>query len=226
MKRRTAVFALLVLTLVSCTKDSSTTDSPQPTPPQKTNTVSATAFLKDVRSDKESEYFISGEFDGQKIYLASTLGNMYPSNDTIMNAWYLDESIGLDNMHLIRENQDMSAMIAIYFTATKINTQTFPYYLPHANLAYCEHAEVELTNMKRPYGIIQNGPQDDYSFWGYTYPSNHFVNVTVSSFVNNVMEGSFEGTITTSTGKSMTVKNGRFRIRIMTISKGTSASGL
>jgi hypothetical protein len=168
-------------------------------------------FLKDVKSDSAAEYFISGEFDGYKIYFASTFSDLYPYHDTVMNAIYVDSSIGLDNIHLIRYNRERSAMIAIYYDQAKIETRQFPYILPRANLAQCEAVQMEIINMHKLGTTGQGSPTDDFSFFGHTNTNIKFV---TTSFINNILEGTFEGALTSMTKSTIKVTNGKFRIRV------------
>ena len=66
------LFSILMVTILfaSCKKESIELNSENPPIVDKTK-----AFLKDVRSDDSSDYYISGEFDGYKIYCASTFAN-------------------------------------------------------------------------------------------------------------------------------------------------------
>ena len=177
----------------------------------------AKSFLKDVKSDPASDYYISGEFDGYKIYCSSTFASTYPYHDTVFNALYDNNSIDLDNIHLLRENQDMSVMLAIYFDKAKIFTRQFPYVLPRSNLDICEAAQIELINMKKLGTIGQGSTNDDFSFWGHT---NTSIKVQVTSFVDNVIQGTFEGSLKTKTGSIIQVKNGSFRIKIIVVKSG------
>jgi hypothetical protein len=208
------IFAISTVTfLLSCKKESADKNSAAETK-QKDDSKS---FLKDIKSDNQAEYYISGEFDGYKVYCSSTLAEYYPSNDTIMNALYVNDSIGLDNIHLIRENREMTVMIAIYFDKAKIYTRQFPYLLPHANLAQCEAAQMEFINMKKLGTTGQCSPTDDFTFLGHT---NTNIKVQVTSFSDNIMQGTFEGSLTTKTGSTIIVKNGQYRIKIKKIPMG------
>lgn len=83
-----------ILFLSSCKKDVTDFQTEKP------ETVhEAKVFLKNVKSDAESEYFISGEFDGHKIYCSSTFASTFPYHDTVFNALYVNNSIELDNIH-------------------------------------------------------------------------------------------------------------------------------
>lgn len=205
------LIAFLATGFVSCKKDNAAADETKPAVDE------TKSFLKDIRSDDPAEYYISGEFDGYKIYLASTHAETYPYNETSMNAIYEDKSILLDNIHLLRENDDMTAMLAIYFDKARIDSRSFPYTVPHANLDYCENVQMELINMKKLGTVAQGAPQDDFSFWGY---SNSSIRVTVNSFVDDVMEGSFDGRLTTNTGSTIAVNNGKFRIKVKRVNSG------
>jgi hypothetical protein len=200
------------IVFTSCKKDTAVipgtkTETPDP----------AKSFLKDVKSDSTSEYYISGEFDGHKIYCSSTFANTFPYHDTIFNALYVNNEIDLDNIHLVRQNHDRSAMLAIYFDKAKIYTRQFPYNLPRANLDICEAAQIELINMKKLGTTGQGAPNDDFSFWGHT---NTSIKVQVTHFADNIMQGTFEGSLTTKTGSTIVVKNGSFRIKIIVVNSG------
>jgi hypothetical protein len=177
----------------------------------------AKSFLNEVKSDNVSDYYISGEFDGHKIYCSSTFANIFPCHDTVFNASYVHTLIDLDNIHLLRENQEMSVMLAVYFDKAKIFTRQFPYILPRANLDICEGAEIELINMKKLGTTAQGAQNDDFSFSGHT---NTSIKVQVNSFVDNVMQGTFEGSLKTKTGSIIQLKNGSFRIKIIVVNSG------
>jgi len=208
MRYKICIVIILLATVVfSCKKDT------LEIPSVKTETIDSTkSFLKDIKSDSTSDYYISGEFDGYKIYCSSTLADMFPSQDTMFNVLFYNDSIDLDDMHLTRENQDMTVMLSIYFEKSKIFTRQFPYTLPRANMGYCESAEVEFINMKKLGTTGQNAPNDDFSFMGNT---NKGIKVQVNSFVDNIMQGTFEGALRTNTGSVIQVKNGSFRLKII-----------
>lgn len=218
------LIALMAISIIvisfSCSKSdqlaaiADTQQIPKQTPQQ----TEAKSFIKDLVSDGEAPYFISGEFDGYKVYCASTLAEYYPANDTTMNAMYFKQSIDLDNIHLLRENRSATVMIAIYFDKAKIDTRIFPYVVPRPFLDYCESVQMEFINMKKLGTAGQCSPQDDFTFLGHT---NSNIKVVVTSFINDVMEGSFEGSLTTKTGSTVMVKNGSFRIKIKRVNMGT-----
>jgi hypothetical protein len=210
MKRelKTALIIAIILVAFSCEKDSINPSIPAINSPMN--------FLKEVKSDdrRTSEFFISGEFNGIHINCASTFANIYPDNNQNFNALYVNSN-GLDQINLIRENNDMSVMIAIYFLQAKIFTRQIPYKLPHENTADGEFADIQLINMKKIGSATQNSMEDDFSFFGL---SPNSIKIQVTSFVDNLMEGTFEGYLATRNRNSIIeVKNGKFRIKIKVV---------
>lgn len=207
-KLKTSLIIIVILVAFSCKKDSLN--------PYSAAINSPTDFLKEVRSDdrRTSEFFISGEFNGIRINCASTLADIYPDNAKTFNALYVNSN-GLDQINLIRQNNDMSVMIAVYFLQAKIYTRQFPYNLPHENPAVGEFAEIHLINMKKLGSATQNSMEDDFSFLGL---SPNSIKIQVTSFVDNIMEGTFEGYLATRKRDSIIeVKNGKFRIKIKVV---------
>jgi hypothetical protein len=113
----------------------------------------------------------------------------------------------------LRQNADMSIMIALYCSQTHITDRVLPYSQPHPNLEWCEFTNLEIMNMRSGSTATQNSPQDNYSFIGYT---NSGINLTFTSLTpDNIIEGNFEGTLRTNTGSVINVKNGKLRIRFV-----------
>ena len=55
------------------------------------------------------------------------------------------------------------------------------------------------------------GPNDDVNFVGYTMQGLSF---TVESFESDIIKGTFSGTISTRTGRQMTIQEGRFDVLV------------
>lgn len=194
--------------LISCAKEDA--------PPHAANLDmlrAAKDFLKDIKPDSTADYYISGEFDGHYVYL-TTKGETGTYTDSVANAWYINDNIQLDNMHLIRMNHEQTVLVAIYFTDAKRYFRELPYILPHNNTGVYEFAQMEMVNMKRIGFTGKGAPDDNFSFFGNT---SQGLKMQVSSFADNVVEGTFEGALTTRTGTSINVKNGKFRIRFYTV---------
>lgn len=169
---------------------------------------SATIFPNYVNSDSAHEYFIQGTFNGKKICL-SPEGEV----DTFSNAYYLDPTIGLEQLNLIRSNGEGSADMQIYITNSSMLKRTLPYYLPHANLAQCEFAQFQFYDNWHRHGT-ENDASDDYTYQGST---NTGMKLTVTGFKDGIITGTFEGTLKTNTGKVMNVQDGSFKIKIYII---------
>lgn len=170
-------------------------------------------FLNEVRVDRvdrSSTYFIRGEFDDKLIYFPSTSASQ-STDDTGLNTQFVNNSIGMDQINLIRQNRTNSIQIAIYFQHSNIFNRQFPYFVPAGD---GEFAEIELINLKKLWSAPQGSSQNDYTFWNTTYRA---LKIEVSSLVDSTMEGTFEGYLTLNTGSTIIVKNGYFRIKIKVV---------
>ncbi len=195
-----------VLFFAACKKENAS--PPQLTPAVDPNTI----FPNYVHTDSVGQYYIQATFNGKKISLSPAL----PPRDTFSNAYYLDEKIGLDQLNLIRSNNEGSAEMQMYFGVSHMLTRPIPYVLPRAILEQCEFTQFQFYDSWHRHGV-ENDASDDYTYQAST---NTGMKLTVTSFVDNVIEGTFEGTLRTNTGKIMTVKDGSFKIKIFIINSG------
>lgn len=165
-------------------------------------------FLQELtieRADRSSVNFISGEFDGKLIYF-TTISSAYYYNDTSWNGYFL-KSNGLDQINLIRQTRADSVQLAIFISQSKMFTrQQFPY-----NIKDGVNAGIQLINLKRVFKVVPGSSEDDSMFTGSTFYS---LKVQVTSFVDNTLEGTFEGPLKSYSGSTITVKNGSFRIKV------------
>lgn len=174
-------------------------------------------FLNEVkfdRLDRSSVYFIRGEFDGKVIYF-TTISDAYYYDDTSWSALFVNDKIGLDQINLIRENQENSVQIAIFLQQTKIYSRQFPYNISGTNLMQDGHAEIQLINLKKQYSAVQGSSDDDFTFMGTTF--NNSLKIQITRFVDNTLEGTFEGALTSKKGSTIHVKNGSFCIKIKVV---------
>ena len=161
-------------------------------------------FLKDLRierADRSSVNFIRGEFDGKLIYF-TTISNAYYYDDSSWNGYFLNSN-GLDQINLIRQTRMNSIELAIIISQSKMFTRQFPYSL--------KDAEIQLINLKKLFTLVPGSSDDDSMFLGTTFDS---LTIQVTSFVDNTIEGIFEGSLKSYSGSTIIVKNGRFRIKI------------
>ena len=162
------------------------------------------------RSDRSSDYFIRGEFDDKLIYFTSTSASQ-STDDTGWNTQFLNVSIGMDQINLVRQNRTNSIEIAIIFEQSNIFKQQFPYFVPAGN---GEFAGIQLIDMKNLESAPQGSSQDDFTFGNTTGKA---LNIQVSSLADSTMEGTFEGYLSSKSGSSILVKNGYFRIKIKVV---------
>ena len=206
-----ATCLLFGLLSFSCKKDLNTNN-------HNSNKIdSSLLFLDKAISDScdESGFFIKGEFNGKKLCFATTDQRGSNFADTFMNAFFvfLDTTAKNDDLYLLRQNANMSIMIALYCGQTHITDRVLPYSQPHPNLDWCEYTELEIMNMQSGSSATQNSAQDNYSFIGYT---NSGINLMFTSLTSdNIIEGNFEGILRTNTGSVINVKNGKLRIKFV-----------
>ncbi|RYY21261.1 MAG: hypothetical protein EOO04_18565 [Chitinophagaceae bacterium] len=196
---RIAIFFLLVIAISSCKKDDVQTPESTPTPPGE-------IFPNFVNSDPKSEFFIEAEYNGKKICLSTQNSSI----DTFSNVYYYYPATGQDQLNLIRENKERSAQMQIYIGQSMMLFTKLPYSVPNDHLVFCEFTQFQFYDEGSRHGT-ENGPNDNYTYQAST---NTGMKMTVTSFVDNILEGSFEGTLRTNTGRTMEVKNGSFRIRL------------
>lgn len=194
------LFVCLLLLLTSCKKEADVSASSPGT------IDSSQIFPNYVRSDSRHEYYIEGIFNGKKICLSPTVA---PS-DTFSNVYYFDTLTRQDQLNLIRTNDEGSAQMQIYMGESKMLRRSIPYSLPHSNLALCEFTQFQFYDTWHR----QGNENSEYDYWTYQASTNTGMKLTVTSFADGVIEGTFEGTLRTNTGRIMKVKEGAFRIKI------------
>ena len=195
---------MLLVFFSACKKETPVTKPEKPEPVDN-NMI----FPNYVVADSVGEYFIQGTFNGKKICMSPNPGPL----DTFFNAYYLNDKIELDQLNLIRSNSEGSAEMQIYLGMSKMQTRPIPYILPHENLMKCEFTQFQFYDKWHRHGT-ENDQYDDYTYQAST---NTGMTLTVTSFTDNVIEGTFSGSLTTNTGKKMTVSNGSFKIKIFII---------
>lgn len=171
---------------------------------------SSTIFPNYVNSDSPHQYFIQATFNGKKICFSPSA-----PVDTFFNAYYFEPSIIQDELNLIRSNAEGSAEMQIYIGNSSMLTRTIPYYLPHPDLAQCEFTQFQFYDSWHRHGT-ENDASDDYTYQAST---NTGMKLTVTSFKDSIIAGTFEGILKTNTGKIMRVQDGSFKIKIIIISQ-------
>lgn len=203
---RNLLNALLIFAIVlianSCEKEVFNPEMVNPEPIDH-----STDFLKELsveRDDRSSANFIRGYFDGKLIYF-TTISNAYSYDDSSWNAYYLNSN-GLDQINLIRQTREDLVQLEIYINQSKILTRQFPYSFKDGG-----YASIQLINLKKVFIVVPGSSGDDSTFTGTTYNS---ISLRVTSFVDNTLEGTFEGSLKSYSGSTIKVKNGSFRIKV------------
>lgn len=163
-------------------------------------------FLKGVkiyRSDRTSPYFIRGEFDGKMIYFT-----YHTDNDRGWNTQFVNPVLGVYNISMVREDQANSVSIAFYFHQANIFNRQLPYTVASGG---GEFAELHLTNLRKAGSVEQGSPQDDINF---VQTTSNALKIEALSVKDSIMEGRFEGYLSSKSGSIILVKNGSFRIKI------------
>jgi hypothetical protein len=117
-----------------------------------------------------------------------------------------------DGVAMLREASNSHWQAAIFLENTHALTKTYPYDLPRANPEVCEIGEFQLNNLNH-YVSCAWCPENTFNYWAPFFGS--FLKMKVTSFNDNVFEGTFEGTANTGSGKSVHITNGQFRIKLI-----------
>jgi hypothetical protein len=163
-------------------------------------------FLKELkiyRSDRTSPYFIRGEFDGKLMYFT-----YHADNDRGWNTQFVNPAMGVYNMTLLREDQANAVLIAFHFQQADIFNRQLPYTVASGG---GEFAELHLTNLRKAESGEQGLPQDDINF---VQTTSNALKIELLSLKDSILEGRFEGYISSKAGSTILVKNGNFRIKI------------
>jgi hypothetical protein len=157
--------------------------------------------------------YIKAELNGvsicfdQNAYLGDTFPNM-------LQYGYILRDTGrqyYDNLYMIRNAANSSWQFALYFENTHALTKVYPYQLPRDNPEYCEIGSIQINDLTNYIGCSWC-PENKFNYYGMFVP--HELNLVVEKFQDDIFEGRFEGIARTGSGKRVTIKNGRFRIKL------------
>jgi hypothetical protein len=164
-----------------------------------------TAFLSTIQcgSLSPTDYYISGEFNGNSLFCTTSKGYSQAS----FYSYNLPQ--GVDYGSLMTATPQADLEIGMVFTNTQLFQKTLPASWPHANPAYCESITIKLR---------QPGAKDGAYFYDSAWKANS-IKVTVTSVANDIVEGTFEGPLhhmvnNCGTGSKIIVKNGKFRVKV------------
>jgi len=174
-------------------------------------------FLNLAIPDAESRYFISGEFDGIFLNFTSTFPSTQLENDTIVDLLYIHPAVDLESLSGVRLNEAKNILISFYVQQINLSTVKLPYIASHNNEPPGGFVQIDLINLahKDRRGMILKSEECEFS--GFTSNALNIVNgvdFQISRFSNDVIEGTFSGKLSSDTGILMSVKNGKFRIKV------------
>ena len=156
---------------------------------------------------KTNDYRIEATIDGIKLCFDR------PPKDLYVGFWRLglyDSVIGFS-----RYNADSSLSIGISYNRPQFQKHTLPYLIDINNLnKYCETIYVEVRNFKAV-PMSDAFPYDDSYYFAGTYGTN--LSVSLFSFKDSIMEGSFQGDIRNGGREKSKLTNGYFRMKLTSI---------
>lgn len=183
--------------LVSCSKD-----SPEPQEP----------YIGDG--------YIRGNFGGEHLNYTQTF-ETFPGGDTTANQF--NPNINGGQLVLMRKGNypDQRTM---YVDIFNVDLEKMP--IPseisssqplQVNQGYTVYGLIGITDYSSmPQDMIIGGPKDSYNYGGSTSDE---VIIRVTSKKNDILEGTFEGTVRTPSGLVREVTDGEFRIKILRVKK-------
>lgn len=150
----------------------------------------------------EADY-LSAVIDGIPICFDVPPPGMIDTFPNFLKHGYIKRDTGdqyFDNLYMIRSSHDGKWQLGIFLENTHALERDYPYTLPRPNKYICEIGEFQLLNLEH----------FNYDLYGPIY--DNAMKLTVTSFRNNIFEGSFSGTLNT-----FKVTNGKFRIRLIVL---------
>jgi hypothetical protein len=140
---------------------------------------------------------IHGDFAGEILNYSTK----FSATDTFANAYYYNES---DNQfNLIRRDRSLHKEIAIFMKGEPLDQISLPYQVPFVNLQL-----LDLNNLA--FNACQFCAPDSVNYRSHSAS----ITATITEKKDDLIIGTFEGTISTATGKEKAVKNGTFRIKV------------
>ena len=214
MIRYCILLSFLFCAFVSCKKDKTSDNLP-------VNSQEFTTCNCSIPQGKTTpDEYIQAKINGVQL-CADVKGNYQESYDNMFLYGLIKRPTGdtyYDNLYMIRYTKDGKFMMGIFLENTHLLTKQFPYTLPRANPEICELGELQLQNQQKPLAnMCQYCPDNLWHYSGAFFPNQ--VIYIADKFENGFLEGRFEGIITTGSGRSAIVKDGKFRIRLTMIQK-------
>lgn len=210
MSKYSILSVILVLTLISCNKDNTSTN----------NAPAEFAICNCTLKAGESTpgEYLRANFNGVQL-CADMQGSFNNSFDNMLTYGLLKRPTGntyYDNLHMIRYTSDGKFMMAIFLENTHLLTKQFPYELPRANPEFCEIGSFQLENQQKiTPNMCSTCPTNYWHYYASFFVSQ--LRLTAEKFENGFFEGRFDGVMATGSGKSAIVRDGKFRIKLTVI---------
>lgn len=117
-----------------------------------------------------------------------------------------------DQVGITLQDNEKTFLVGINFLDAFLDDTHYPLIIdkPTFETPIKPEGNLQLFNLAIPSDTIF-GPNDNVNFHGSTRSNLTFV---IDNYKRDVLTGSFSGTIYTETGKSMDVKNGKFKVNI------------
>ena len=188
---------LMLLSLTACTKQKfePLPDTPVKAPPGNCD------------CDAAATEYIKASFNTLTICFSTITS----TTDTFSNAYYRDNSIHLDHINLIRQNEDKTMSCQLHFINPDLHNKTLPYVLPHTQPGYNEYAEIVVSNIDQ---LWANRTYTNY--YGDTYKE---FSITITDTTGGYLKGTFKGEANTKQGSKVIIDNGIFNVHVIDVDK-------
>jgi len=212
-------FVVLWLTLASCKKDEALSSvRPEPVNPYKYEFVACNCQPQTKESDAPE--YLKAEINGVLVCADKKGGFSESFDNMLINGKIVrqKDTTYYDNLHMIRYTSDSKFMMAIFLENSHALTKAYPYELPRSNPEFCEIGEFQLENQGKITPIMCSWcPDNNWHYYGQFFGNS--LKLVVDKYENGFFEGRFSGIIKTGSGRTATVKNGAFRIKLTEIKR-------
>lgn len=189
------LLVMFTFLLASCTKQAQIES--------KTSTYKSSIKSCNCTNTKDADFRIEATINGEKLCFDRMQRPVH--SDSWRKTSY-DSSIGIG-----RHNIDSTLQIAIQYKNPRFHKSSLPYHVDSSNVQYCETVYITLLNLK-PFMFCEGCSSDDSYYTALSSVSN--LSVSILSFKDNVIEGTFEGDFNNRSPEKFKVTNGYFKTKL------------
>jgi len=192
------IIAICYFCLQSCSLQ-----SPEEIVAPETETYNSTIKSCDCIDNKSDDYRIEATINGEKL--------CFNKKD---RPFKIDKWLKMDwgsTITMYRYNLDSTLKLSIQYYRPNFKKQALPYTIDKNNTQYCEVVEVSVLNFK-PYKFSVGSTWDDSRFSALTSVTN--LSVSIISFKDNIIEGTFAGDFYNGSPQNFKVTNGYFKTKL------------